>query len=172
VTGSVRRRVTKSAVAGLSVAIGAGLGAAAGFLWHAPGVLLPGMTCARRQFADEFGRRAARDELLDEQLRELADRQRSAEREQAESIDVTWDDIDDDPGSSLVMVINGSRRPIRRVTCVVYPEASAQTLAPTRRAEMLAPTYAPDGWAFRDPTIAGHPVIFALRGGGRAGFTF
>ena len=170
------------------------LGGAAGFLWHAPGrgstwndvrawatfaVIVLGFAVAayelnlqRRQFAEEFSRRSARDELLDGQLRELADRQRSAEREQAESIDLTWDDLDDDPGGSLVVVINGSRRPIRSVRCVVYPESSDRTLPPSRCAEMNPPTLERGGWTFPDPTGAGGSMIYALRAGGRAGFKF
>ena len=125
----------------------------------------------RRQFAEEFSRRAARDELLDGQLRELADRQRSAEREQAVSIDLTWNDLDDDPGSSLVVVINGSRRPVRSVTCVVYPESSDRTLPPSSCAEMYPPTPERGGWTFPNRGADG-PMIYALRAGGRAGFKF
>jgi hypothetical protein len=186
--------VTKRTIAILFLAAGAVLGGAAGFLWHAPGrtstwddvrswltfaVIVLGFTVAayelnlqRRQFAEEFSRHAARDELLDGQLRELADRQRSAEREQAESIDLTWNDPDDDRGSSVVVVINGSRRPIRSVTCVVYPESSDRTLPPSGCAEMYPPTHERHGWAFPSPTGSESPMIYALRAGGRAGFKF
>jgi hypothetical protein len=186
--------VTKRTVAVLSLAVGAILGATAGFLWHAPGrasawndvrawatfaVIALGFAVAayelnlqRRQFAEEFSRQAARDELLDGQLRELADRQRSAEREQAESIDITWNDLDDDPGSSLVVVINGSRRPIRSVKCVVYPESSDRTLLPSRCAAMYPPSLERGGWTFPDATGVRDSMICALRAGGRAGFKF
>lgn len=117
--------------------------------------------------------------VLELQARELAEsldeRKRQAEeqrRAQAESVDLTWTDIADDLGSSLVVVINDSRRPIRSVTCAVYPEASDRTLAPALWAEMDPPTAARDGWTFRDPSGDGHPVIYALRAGGRAGFRF
>jgi hypothetical protein len=124
----------------------------------------------RRQFAEEFSRHAARDKLLDGQLRELADRQRSAEREQAESVDLTWNDLDDDPGSSLVVIINGSRRPIRSVMCVVYPESSDRTLPSIRCAEMYPPILERGGWTFPDPPGASGSMIYALRADGRAGF--
>jgi hypothetical protein len=125
-----------------------------------------------RQFAEEFRRHAARDELLDGQLRELADRQQSAEREQAESVDLTWNDLDDDPGSSLVVIINGPRRPIRSVTCVVYPESSDRTLPPIRYAEMYPPILERGGWTFPDLPGASGSMIYALRADGRAGFKF
>lgn len=187
--------VAKRTIAILSLALGLVLGGAAGFLWHAPGrastwndvrawltfaVIVLGFAVAayelnlqRRQFAEHFSRQAARDDLLDGQLRELADRQRSKEREQAECIDLTWNDLDSEPGNSLVVVINESRRPIRSVICAVYPESSDRTLAPCSCAEMYPPTPDRPGWMFPNSTNSDSPaMIYALRAGGRAGFKF
>jgi malate synthase len=137
------------------------------------------LSIQREQAADQRKVNEKQVTVLELQARELAEsldeRKRQAEeqrRAQAESVDLTWTDIADDPGSSLVVVINDSRRPIRSVTCVVYPEASDQTLDPTLWAEMYPPTAERAGWTFRDPAADGRPVIYALRAGGRAGFRF
>jgi hypothetical protein len=51
----------------------------------------------------EAERNKARDELLDRQLSELADRERAKTREQAERIDVMWDDRGVGEGLTLGM---------------------------------------------------------------------
>lgn len=114
----------------------------------------------------------ARDKLLDAQLRELYQRETSRQREQAEHIDLTWENMPSAPGESLVVIINGSRRPIRSVSCVAWVGDSKERLAPRYAAEMrpvdfprqtfVMPEQKPDSWM----------SVYALRAGGRAGFQF
>jgi hypothetical protein len=120
----------------------------------------------------EIERNTARDKLLDAQLRELYQRETSRQREQAEHIDLTWENMPSAPGESLVVVINGSRRPIRNVSCVAWVSDSKERLAPRYAAEMrpidfprqafVMPEQKPDSWM----------KVYALRAGGRAGFQF
>ena len=130
----------------------------------------------RKQGEDQHKVNEKQVTVLELQTRELSEsldeRKRQAEeqrRAQAETIDLTWDAM---PGSSMVVVINGSRRPIRSVTCVVYPESSDLTLPPASWGEMFPPTRERDGWTLRDTTDDGPQIIYALRAGGRAGFAF
>jgi hypothetical protein len=92
----------------------------------------------------EIERNTARDKLLDAQLRELDQRETARQREQAEDIDLTWKDMPSAPGESLVVVINGSRRPIRSVSCVAWVGDSKERLAPVR-AENLVHVMGPGG---------------------------
>jgi hypothetical protein len=120
----------------------------------------------------EIERNTARDKLLDAQLREVNQRETSRQREQAEHIDLTWEDMPSAPGESLVTVINGSRRPIRSVSCVAWVGDSKERLDPRYAAEMrpidfprqvfVMPEQKPDSWM----------KVYALRAGSRAGFQF
>lgn len=125
----------------------------------------------------EIERNKARDALLDGQLRELQNREVSRIREQAEAIDMTWNDLADPPGKSLVVIINGSRRPIRYVTS--WLDANQNFLSP----ELIKADYGAEMY----PADAQHGVdsyvlpkysetdgrgVWALRAGGRAGFQF
>src|ERR1700721_1242610 len=79
--------------------------------WLAVVVASVGGGIALRQQGDvikgEIERNTARDKLLDAQLRELYLRETSRQREQAEHIDLTWENMQSVPGESLVVVING-----------------------------------------------------------------
>ena len=48
----------------------------------------------------EIERNTARDKLLDGQIRELQQREVSRQREQAEQIDMTWEDMASAPGAA------------------------------------------------------------------------
>ena len=136
------------------------IGGAIGFAWHAPGkpgtwddirtwvgfaVVVIGIVIAlvqldmqRRQLAGqqsvlegEVERNKRRDVLLDGQLRELEQRARSLDRQQAESIGFRPSSFDERvPDSQPPMtrnlhmadVQNDSPRPIRDVTCRIEPE--------------------------------------------------
>jgi len=120
----------------------------------------------------EIERNAARDKLLDGQLRELNQREMSRVREQAEAIDVTWDDLGSDPGASLVVVINGSRRPITSVSCLVYPLDDDNEVEPLYCAEMRPADSPRPEWVMPDIEAKNDTELLALRAGGRAGFHF
>lgn len=152
----------------VAVAVAAVGGAVALVQLHQQGQVIKG----------EIERNKRRDELLDGQLRELEQREDSRIREQAESVDVTWTDIDAEPGYSLVVVINGSRRPIRDVGCVAYLDEGpagqqSRTAAPDYCAEML-PVDFPKAGGWVMPKMGENPVMSleVLRPGGRAGFRF
>jgi hypothetical protein len=124
---------------------------------------------------DEIDRNRARDALIDGQLRELADREISRQREQAEAVDVTWEDSEDLPGKSIVVVINDSRRPIRIVTAWVYPEKSGVERIQADYGQEMRPAIVPysiDAYVLPAQPQFSHPVVFALRARGRAGFQF
>jgi hypothetical protein len=174
----------------------AAVGGAIGFAWHAPGrpgtwddvrnwatfgVVVGGFTVAaielnlqRLQFAREAERSAERDGLIDAQRRELQDGQRLREREQAEHVDLTYEDIGDDQGKSLAVVINNSRRPIRDVAAQFYLVKGQSSLVPAERTgEMhLFNVPAPAGWVFA--AAAARPGFRQemIRAGERAGFIF
>jgi hypothetical protein len=124
----------------------------------------------QRAFLDEAGRQRSRDKLLDRQLRELEDREQTRIREQAEVIDMTWNDPGGLQQQSVVQVINGSRRPIRDVTCWAVLDESGEQIAPLRGGEMNQIDGA--GWTLPLPQDTPVPIatLVALRGGGRAGF--
>ena len=123
----------------------------------------------------EIERNQNRDDLIDRQLRELADRERSRQREQAEGIDMTWNDPAAAPGTSFVTVINGSRRPIRDVTCQLRPDAFDTTVSPEHAAEMYLAEFPQKIWTMPEkPVGLLQPIreLDSLRSGGRAGFIF
>jgi hypothetical protein len=89
-------------------------GAAAGFV-------LAQLRQQQRAIDEDRKRGRKRDELLDGQLRELADRERQRQREQAEGVKLA------DPGSAEINIINNSRRPVTRVAPrVVYDDIMVQ----------------------------------------------
>ena len=115
----------------------------------------------------EIERNTARDKLLDGQIRELQQREASRRREQAEQIDMTWEDMASAPGQSLAVVINGSRRPVRNVSCVAFVGDSREPLAARYAAELRPPDFVmpdrqEDSWM----------LVYTLRAGGQAGFQF
>ena len=147
---------------GLIVALALVLGGAAGFAWHAPGhpgtwtgvrtwagfgiviigaaIALTQMDMQRRQLASqqrvlegEVERNKRRDALLDGQLRELEQRARTLDRQQADGVDLKPSYMPETakvPGSEppsqhkvhVAEVANNSRRPIRDVSCRIEPE--------------------------------------------------
>jgi len=123
----------------------------------------------------EIDRNRERDALLDGQLREMQDRELSRQREQADAVDVTWGDSEDLPGKSIVVVINDSRRPIRIVTAWIYPEKSSAERIQAEYGEEMHPAvgqYGTDAYLLPAQPEFSHPVVFALRARGRAGFQF
>jgi hypothetical protein len=123
-------------------------------------------------FKGEVERNKRRDELLDGQLRELERRETSRRREQAERIDVTWNDMAERPGKSLVVVINGSHRPVREVTCTLYDAPEGEPFEVEYAIELLPASFPGGGFVFREMPGRREWMIGALRGGGRAGFQF
>jgi uncharacterized membrane protein len=145
---------------GLIAALALVLGGAAGFAWHAPGrpstwtdvrtwagfgiviigagIALTQMDMQRRQLRSqqrvlegEVERNKRRDALLDGQLRELEQRARTLDRQQAEAVDLKLSsNAEKVPGSEppsqhrvhVAEVANNSRRPIRDVSCRIEPE--------------------------------------------------
>jgi hypothetical protein len=139
------------------------------------GIALSQLRQQQNVIRDEIERNKKRDDLVDGQLRELADRERSRQREQAEGIDMTWNDPADAPGKSLVMVINGSRRPSRDVTCTPYPDALGNSVRPDHAVEMdLAEFPQKISTMPEKPAGLRRPIteLESLRGGDRAGFIF
>ena len=121
----------------------------------------------------EIERNKARDAILDGQLREMQDRERSRQREQAERVDLTWDIYDPQLARSLIVVINGSSRPIRDIAAVVHTSDKVSPSVPLGCAEMVAAVVSgpPDGWVMPVRENAnGHRRMDALRPEGRAGF--
>ena len=101
-------------------------------------------------FKGEVERNKRRDELLDGQLRELERRETSRRREQAERIDVTWNDMAERPGKSLVVVINGSHRPVREVTCTLYDAPEGEPFEVEYAIELLPASFPGGGFVFRE----------------------
>jgi hypothetical protein len=170
-------------------------GAAFGFAWHAPGrpstwadirswgtfaAVVLGFTVAalelnlqRHTFETEARRNVARDELLDQQRRELGDAQRLREREQAEGIDLTYDDMQAEQGKSLAVVINDSRRPIYDIAVRFATVRSQPTpLLPAERSGEMYPVDVPAraGWMLAPATAKPGPRQAVIRAGGRTGF--
>ncbi len=147
----------------LAVAVAAVGGTAALYQLHQQGEVLKG----------EVERNKRRDELLDRQLNESWDRERRQKRKQAELIDVTWADQAEEPGTSLVVVINGSRRPVTKVKCAVFPDdEGAAPVAPLWCAEMLSIDFPVKGWMMPDQAAGAVTSLRVLRPGARAGFQF
>lgn len=120
----------------------------------------------------EVERAKRRDELLDGQLRELAEVARLRERAQAEDVDLVW--VRDNGDSSFVRVINESPRPIRCIACRAGSRDDAAVLArPDRAAEQFSLSF-PTGheqWIMpREDAADG--VVAVIKSGGRAGFLF
>ena len=190
------KKWTRRALRFVGLAAVAGVAAALGFAWHAPGrlatwadirawgtfaVVVLGFTVAafelnlqRRTFESEARRNIARDELLDQQRRELRDTQRLREREQAEGVDLTYDDLPAEPGKSLVVVINDSRRPIFDVAVKFAFVKGAPNLAPADRTGEMYPVDIPAraGWTLALATARPGFRQDAIRAGGRAGYVF
>jgi hypothetical protein len=120
----------------------------------------------------EIARNQKRDDLVDGQLRELADRERSRHREQAELIDTAWHDPESVPGTSVVLVINNSHRPVRNATCQLFPDESGDPVDPDYGMEMNLVRFPVEEWVLPDKPAVADKTIESLRGGGRAGFVF
>lgn len=116
--------------------------------------------------AEEARRNIKRDELLDRQLAEAADRAVTDRRRLAEDIEVSL------KGAAAV-VTNNSRRPISDVTCAYMSSVDRKTLASPRECGILAG--GPDlGGRQIDAFIDVKPVsrLARLRPGSRCAFTF
>jgi hypothetical protein len=139
--------VSKRTLAGLALVAAAVLGGVIGYAWHAPGhtgtwdnirnwltaaaviigvpVALRQLNLQRKQLASqqnviegEVERNKRRDALLDGQLRELEQRARVTERQQAEAITPELvPSSTGDPPIWMGIITNGSPRPIRDVVC-------------------------------------------------------
>jgi hypothetical protein len=124
----------------------------------------------------EIERNKARDELLQRQLNDLYDRDRSRMREQAAAVDIEWEDWEENPGKSVVTVSNDSRGPIRKITCAIYTDDSTR-IAPEYGTEMIEATYPPESrygsprTRYRIPA-GSESMIRILRPGAMAGFVF
>lgn len=185
----------------LRVAVGTLLvGAAAGFLgaallfgkpWHLPAAwgdiptwfaavaAIYGGYYALRQLREqqetirtEFDRNRNLGLLLEGLLSEMGDREQARIREQAEGVDITWNDPADEPGRSFVMVINKSRRPIRDLTCWAIMNETGDRTAPVFAAEMYRPEVTDGIWTMPEIPATPEPLreLVSLRGGSRAGF--
>jgi hypothetical protein len=115
------------------------------------------------------------NESLAERKREASERR----RDQAERIDVTWTNTNQDPDDpdwpdkSTVIVINGSRRPIRRVTCVLIDTGKTPTIQiNTLDCAELIQDPEVDSFTFPKGFRRQWTDISTLRGGGRGGFKF
>jgi hypothetical protein len=177
--------------AALAVAIALVIGGAIGFAGHAPGrsstwtdirtwvgfaVVVIGVVIAlvqlelqRRQLAEqqrvikgEIERNTRRDALLDGQLRELEQRARTLDRQQAEEVDLR-------PGTYSTEVANGSRRPIRNVACRVEV-APGDGLQEARRAGRYAELEVGAGPVLVDVTET--PRVEFVRAGEAGAFIF
>jgi hypothetical protein len=140
------------------------------------GVALSQLRQQGKVIKDEFTRNKRRDKLIDGQLRELKQREDSRRREQAERVDVTWDNISGVPDKSLVTVINGSRRPICDVSCKAY-DGSIGGDGHAIRIELdycaeLIPDPGVGSFTFPKRPSLSSGWIVSLRGGARAGFQF
>lgn len=115
-----------------------------------------------------------RDELASTQRIALETTQRLREREQAESVDITWQDTRGQPGRSLAVVINGSRRPIFSLVVRGQVVQNASSLLPALSAGEMYPSAIPTSEAPPDPWTyrGGIPGdrLESLRPSGRAGF--
>ncbi len=132
------------------------------------------------QIKDGAGHTAVPQENLEEN--ELASVQRIAletaqrlrEREQAESVDLTWQDTPGQPGRSLAVVINDSRRPIFGVVVRGQVIQNAVSLLPALSAGEMHPSAIPasaappDPWTYRPGTPGDR--LESLRPNGRAAF--
>ena len=138
------------------------------------GIALSQLRQQQRVIEGEIDRNRKRDKLLDGQLRELTDMERSRQREQSEAVDVTWNDSPSPPGTSFVTVINGSRRPIRELTCLVYPDDLETSVTPDYAAEMNPIHYPQEAWVLPPKPQTPRPItdLPSLRSQGRAGFIF
>jgi hypothetical protein len=82
----------------------------------------------RQQMADEAAGNAKRDELIITQLAEAQRRADSAQRMQAEGVDVNW--FVTGRGGAIAFVENKSRRPITRISCRLMSNESRHALKP------------------------------------------
>jgi uncharacterized membrane protein len=187
-----RTRIVFLVLALLAAAV---IGAAFGFAWHAPGrpktwtdirtwgtfaVVVAGFTVAaielnmqRIQFAAEVVRSKARDRLIDDQHKELQDAQLLRERELAERVDLTFDDMSERQGSSLAVVINNARRPIRDVAVQCYETPDGAVLPADQYGDVVK--IGVDGqeiWTFASPTAKPGWRREVIRAGTRAGYIF
>jgi hypothetical protein len=127
----------------------------------------------RSEIRDEIARNRTRDQLMDRQLRELEDREQFRRREQAERIDMIWGNLEIRPRTSLIVVINDSRRPIRELTCQVFPDETGNPVQPDFAAEMYKHELPDAIWTMPDrPGDLPQPIsrLESLRAGSRAGF--
>jgi hypothetical protein len=100
----------------------------------------------RGEIHEEIARNRIRDQIMARQLRELEDREQFRRRDQAEGVDMVWGNLEIRPGTTLIMVINGSRRPIREVTCQVFPDETGNAVLPDHAAEMYKDEAPSDRW--------------------------
>jgi uncharacterized membrane protein len=178
----------------LGLLVAGAIGGGIGFAWHAPGrlqtwddirtwatfvVVVLGFTVAaielnmqRLQFAREIERSADRDGLIDDQRRELQDAQRLREREQAEHVDLTYADMQEEQGKSLAIVINNSRRPIRDVAAKFYIVKGQSTLIQAERSSEMYPVNELASPSLVPATVTPSFRQEVIRAGGRAGFQF
>lgn len=126
----------------------------------------------RSEIRGEISRNRMRDQLMDRQLRELEDREQFRRREHAERIDMTWGNVEIRPGTTLIMVINGSRRPIREVTCQVFPDETGNAVQPDFAAQMYKEEVPGAIWTMPQMPDLPQPIrrLESLRAGSRAGF--
>lgn len=189
---------TRTALLMAGALIAAAVGAAIGYAWHAPGgsstwdairswgtfaVVVLGFGVAawelnlqRRTFDSEARRNQARDEMLDQQHAELQAARLVRERELAEGVDVTWDDNTEQQNTSLVVVINESKRPIFGVVVRGHVVQDPASLLPALRAGEIYPSSIPaslapwpGSWTFRDGSPGDR--LESLRPGGRGAFS-
>jgi hypothetical protein len=120
----------------------------------------------------EIERNKARDALLDTQLREMQDRERSRQREQAERVDLAWDAYKPELARSLIVVTNESTRPIRDIAAVVHTSDKVPASVPLGCALMVpAPIGDVVAWTMPGQEhVYGHRRIDVLRAGDGAGF--
>lgn len=180
-----KRKIAVSIV--VAFLAGGVVGGLIGFAWHAPArpatwsdirdwataaavvlgfpALLYQLNLQRLQFADEARRNLARDDLLDRQRRELEQRERLRNREQAEEVNLRWLPSDQ---ASTADVTNGSRRPIRDVACQLDRGHGESLLRPTTgTSPSTLPRMSTAAWLVI-ATFMG-PVIAILVGAGVVG---
>jgi hypothetical protein len=114
----------------------------------------------------EIERGRARDGVLDGQLREIQDRERTRQREQAERVDLTWELSDPQLGRSLIVVKNGSARPLRDVTAVIHTAGNVPPSLPLNCDVMVFA----GGWGMPPPNGGRETRITVLRPGEQAGY--
>lgn len=116
----------------------------------------------------------AQDHLASTQRAELQAGQQRREREQAAHVDVTWNDMPDQPGRSMAILINDSERPIFGVVVRGRVVQNAVSLLPAVQTGEMYPAAIPasmappESWTFR----SGKPGdrLESLRPGGRGAF--